>query len=85
MMAMRDGFVKILLAATPAPSLVAWWLVSAFLSRFYPIALAVEKKLAVDDLADTFTVTPRSLALLLRRHASCTLAACSPHIDTLGL
>lgn len=28
MMAMRDGFVKILLAVTPALSLVAWWLVS---------------------------------------------------------
>ena len=58
MMAMRDGFVKIF-ARRHSGTVIGGVVVGQRASELiYPIALAVEKKLAVDDLADTFTVYP---------------------------
>ena len=59
MMAMRDGFVKIF-ARRHSGTVIGGVVVGQRASELiYPIALAVEKKLAVDDLADTWR-SPRS-------------------------
>ncbi|BAV87457.1 dihydrolipoamide dehydrogenase [Rothia aeria] len=58
MMAVSDGFVKVF-ARKHSGTVIGGVVVGPRASELiFPISLAVEKKLTVDDLAETFTVYP---------------------------
>ena len=84
MMAMRDGFVEDF--CSPPLRHCHWrcggW--SACFRADLPHCSGGGEKLAVDDLADTFTVYPSLSGSIAEAARKLHTRACSPHIDTLG-